>query len=191
MHLILASTSCYRRELVARLGVPFTCHAPDCDEDSFKHLALAPEALAQRLAKEKAGSVSQRFPKAAVIGSDQLLEVDGMVLGKPGSAERAVEQLLLLSHKTHRLITAMVLQVGPKVFEHTDITELTFRPLTKLQAERYVATDNPVDCAGSYKFEAAGIRLVQSMISEDPSAITGLPLLRLGDWLTLLGFTFP
>lgn len=191
MDLILASTSRYRRELVEKLGVPFTCVAPDCDEDAFKVLGLAPQLLAERLAKEKAASVAARYPKAAVIGSDQLLELDGEVLGKPGTPERAVAQLLKLSGKRHRLITAMVVLAGSRAFAHTDVTELAVRPLTQLQAEKYVAADNPIDCAGSYKFEVNGVRLIQSMRTEDPSAITGLPLLRLGDWLTLLGFAFP
>ena len=191
MKLILASTSPYRRELLGRLGVAFTCEKPDCDEDAWKTKGLDPAALAETLAHEKAKSVAAHHPDAAVIGSDQLLELDGQVLGKAGTPDRAVAQLLSLSGRKHRLITAMALISRTKEFRHTDVTEVTFRPLTKAQCERYVAEENPVDCAGSYKFESGGIRLFHTLDTDDPTAIIGLPLLRLGDWLTLLGFPFP
>ncbi len=130
-NLILASTSRYRRDLVARLGVPFRCEAPRCDESAFAQLGLAPEALALRLANEKAASVAREQPGSAVIGSDQLLDLEGQVLGKPGTVEKAVEQLLAMAGKTHRLVTAMVIWHGEKRFEHTDITAMTLRPLSR------------------------------------------------------------
>jgi septum formation protein len=174
--------------MLARLGVEFRSTAPDCDESFFQGLGLTPEALALRLANEKAASVARRLPECAVLGSDQLVEFEGRVLGKPGTADRAVDQLLAMAGKPHRLITAVALHLGDKRFEHTEIAVMTLRPLTRLQAERYVAEDQPLDCAGSYKFEAGGIRLFHSVAIDDPTAIIGLPLLRVEDWLRLLGF---
>lgn len=193
--LILASTSRYRRALLERLGVPFTALAPACDEEALKDPRLAPQALAEFLAEAKASSIAVQQPQAVVIGSDQLaaVEVDGRwtILGKPGTAAKAVEQLALLSGRTHVLITAMVVARGAERWRHTDVTRLTMRPLERVALERYVAADQPLDCAGAYKLECRGIALFTAIDSADASAITGLPLLALTRILAGLGYAIP
>ncbi|MBA3697839.1 MAG: septum formation protein Maf [Planctomycetes bacterium] len=193
--LILASTSRYRRALMERLGLPFTALAPACDEDALKDSRLAPQALAEFLAEAKATSIAQQQPDAVVIGSDQLaaVEVAGAwtILGKPGTAAKAVDQLALLSGRTHVLITAMVVARGTERWRHTDVTRLTMRRLDRAVLERYVAADQPLDCAGAYKLECRGITLFDTIDSQDASAITGLPLLALTRILAGLGYAIP
>ncbi len=193
--LVLASTSPYRRELLARLGLPFRTVAPTCDEEALKDPALTPRELAERLAEAKARSIAATQPDATVIGSDQVAALQHgnrwLVLGKPGSPERAVEQLGQLAGRTHLLITAMVVVHRGRLIRHTDQTRLAMRPLTRDQLERYVAADQPVDCAGAYKLEARGIGLFDRIASEDHTAITGLPLLALGRILAECGFVTP
>ena len=192
--LVLASTSRYRRELLARLGLPFSARAPACDEDAIKRgLDLAPLELAAYLARAKAESLCAELPSGVIIGSDQIAEIDGVILGKPGTADRAAEQLALLAGRTHRLITAVAVAHpgGAIVSEHVDVARLTMRPLVSAQIARYVAADAPLDCAGSYKLEARGITLFSRIESEDSSAITGLPLIALTTMLSSLGFAVP
>ena len=192
--LVLASTSRYRRELLARLGLPFSVRAPACDEDAIKRgLDLAPLELAAYLARAKAESLCAELPSGVIIGSDQIAEIDGVILGKPGTADRAAEQLALLAGRTHRLITAVAVAHpgGAIVSEHVDVARLTMRPLVFAQIARYVAADAPLDCAGSYKLEARGITLFSRIESEDSSAITGLPLIALTTMLSTLGFAVP
>lgn len=193
--LILASTSRYRRALLERLGLPFTAVAPACDEDALKDPRLAPQALAEFLAEAKAASIAMQQPTAVVIGSDQLaaVEVDGrwIILGKPGTTEKAVDQLALLCGRTHVLITAMVVARGSERWRHTDITRLTMRRPDRAALERYVAADQPLDCAGAYKLECRGITLFETIDSADASAITGLPLLALTRILAGLGYAIP
>lgn len=190
--LILASTSPYRRELLARLGVPFETLPPRCDEEALKLAGEAPQELALRLAREKALSIASTEPHAFVIGSDQLLDLDGRVLGKPGTVQQAVAQLLALSGRRHRLLTALALACpSGELLTHLDVHELTMHPLDRAAAERYVAADEPLDCAGSYKIEAAGIRLFEQLAGEDFTAITGLPLIALGRLLRARGFAIP
>lgn len=193
--LILASTSRYRRALLERLGLPFTALAPACDEDALKDPRLTPQALAEFLAEAKAASIAAQQPMAVVIGSDQLaaLEVDGRwtILGKPGTQAKAVDQLALLSGRTHMLITAMVVARGTERWRHTDITRLTMRRLDRAALDRYVAADQPLDCAGAYKLECRGVTLFETIDSADASAITGLPLLALTRILAGLGYAIP
>ena len=191
MDLILASTSPYRRELLERLGIPFTSIAPDCDEAAFKHSGLSPREVAGELARQKAASVARRFPAAVVIGSDQVLDFDGEVLGKAGSEEGAVSQLLRLAGRRHRLITAVAI-AAPTGWDCWDADAvMDVRPLTEEAVRRYVAADRPWDCAGSYKLEARGITLFERIETEDQTTIIGLPLLRLTTVLIRLGFTIP
>jgi len=189
--LILASTSAYRRALLARLGVPFRCVAPPVDEEGLKDPALSPRDLAERLARAKAEGVARLDPEAVVIGSDQLVAFDGRVFGKPGDAPRASEQLLAMAGRPHDLITAVAVVLGGRVVEHTDVTTLWMRPLTRAEAERYVAADRPFDCAGSYKLEERGITLFERVVSDDHTAVTGLPLIALTSILRKLGFAVP
>jgi septum formation protein len=196
--LILASTSRYRREQLARLGVPFDAIAPTCDEDALKRAFLAdgasndrPLALARHLASAKAASVAAAHPDAVVIGGDQLGDLDGEILGKPGSRERAIEQLLRMSGRTHRLVTAICVHHPGGIIERIDLTRLTMRQLDRPAVERYVDADQPVDCAGSYKLELRGIALFERIDSADFTAITGLPLITLAADLAGLGFPVP
>jgi septum formation protein len=191
MDLVLASTSPYRRALLERLGVPFRCRAPLVDEEALKDPSLAPLALAERLALAKATSLGEEEPDATLIGSDQLVAFDGEILGKPGSAERAVEQLARMAGRPHELITALVVWHRGRAFAHTDVATLHLRPLGRDEIARYVEADRPFDCAGSYKLESRGIALFARIDSADHSAITGLPLIALTTVLRDLGYRIP
>jgi septum formation protein len=190
--LILASTSPYRRELLLRLGLPFSQVAHACDEERMKDPKLGARMLAQLLAREKALSIAALGADDYVLGSDQLVEVDGEILGKPGSAERAVAQLARLQGRAHRLVTAFAI-VTPDgaIDEHVDVHTLHMRPLSRVELERYVAHDRPYDCAGSYKIESRGIALFERIEGSDFSAIMGLPLIALTTRLRRYGFELP
>lgn len=189
--LILASTSPYRRALLARLALPFTWEDPRVDEDEYKLSVSSPREIAERLAHEKAKSVQTRNPGAFVIGADQLVALEGRVLGKPGSEEAAVEQLKLLVGKTHELITAVALLTPSSSGFHTDITRLQMENLSETSLQRYVAFDKPIDCAGSYKIESLGISLFRKIEAEDVTAIQGLPLMALARLLRNARYTIP
>jgi len=189
--LVLASTSVYRRALLERLGVPFRCRAPLCDETLLKRETSNPTKLAERLAYAKAHSLVSGEPGAAIIGCDQVVSFEGHVFGKPLTAARAVEQLAAMAGRSHELITALVVIQGEWTYHHTDVTTLRLRPLTRDAIERYVAADQPFDCAGSYKLEARGIVLFEEVESKDHTAITGLPLIALVSMLRELGFAIP
>ena len=189
--LILASTSRYRRELMTRLGLPFRAMPPACDEEALKRPELAPEALAVMLALAKAESLRETEAGATIIGSDQVAALGEVILSKPGTAARAIEQLTLLAGRTHVLVTAVAVAHAGGVIEHVDVTRLSMRPLTRAQIERYVEADAPLDCAGSYKLEARGITLFERVASEDHSAVTGLPLIALTSMLARLGYPVP
>jgi len=190
--LILASTSRYRKDLLARLGLPFTCEAPGVDEDAVKSDgALAPRRLAEVLAEHKALAVAARHPGAVVIGGDQLAHLEGAILGKPGTAAAAEAQLARLAGRTHELVTAMCI-VHPGGFErHTDLARLRMRQLDTAAIRRYVAADAPLDCAGAYKLECRGIALFEEISCADHTAITGLPLLWTAGVLARLGYAVP
>jgi septum formation protein len=191
--LILASTSTYRRGLLERLGVPFRCRAPLCDESVIQRAEAGtePRLLAEKLALTKASSLVDEEPEAVIIGCDQLVSFQGQVFGKPETAARAVEQLVAMAGRTHELITAMVVIRGGEGVCHTDITRLRMRRLSRDAIERYVAADEPIDCAGSYKLESRGIVLFDRIESDDHSAITGLPLIALVNILRDMGFAIP
>lgn len=193
MDLILASTSTHRRSLLERLQIPFRCASPGVDEEAFKTLGLSPIELAERLARAKADAISDQESGRhnVVIGSDQLVAFQDQVLGKPGTSARAIEQLLAMSGQEHELITAMVVRLGDRVVGHTDIARLRFRDLTRLEIERYVAADQPLDCAGAYKIESLGITLFERIECADHTAIVGLPLLQLTRILRDFGFPVP
>lgn len=175
--LILASTSKYRQELLHRLALPFVAVAPLIDEENEKDPALAPRALAEKLAFLKAHSL--KGEGKVVIGGDQLVSFEGRIIGKGHTTERAVEQLLAMQGKIHELVTAICIFDGEKVIPYTDITRMHMKTLTRAQAEHYVSLDNPIDCAGSYKIEKHGIKLFDKIESEDFTAIQGLPLIAL------------
>jgi 7-methyl-GTP pyrophosphatase len=191
MDLVLASTSPYRRELLARLGVAFRCLAPQVDEVAIKQDGLDPQELAGQLALAKATSLCDIVPHAMVIGCDQLVEFEGQIFGKPGSVANAEEQLAAMAGKSHHLVTALAVRHAGRTYKHTDVTTLHMRPLTRVEIARYVAADQPLDCAGSYKLEARGIALFERIESRDHTAITGLPLIALTTILRGLGYRIP
>jgi septum formation protein len=193
--LILASTSAYRRELLARLQIPFECVAPGVDE--------TPRAgeggldLVVRLAYAKATAVATQYPDAYVIGSDQaavLRRPDGQhILGKPGTLAAAVDQLLYCSGETLEFLTAVavVRQADGAEWQFLDTTRVKFRPLDAAAVDRYVARESALDCAGGFKIEGLGITLCESILSCDPTALIGLPLIALTTTLRAAGFTVP
>ena len=194
--LILASTSAYRRELLARLRLPFSCTAPGVDET--RRSGERPLALAIRLARAKASAVALQHPDAWVIGSDQvaarIADTEGeLILGKPGTAARCMEQLRSCSGRTVAFMTAVaVLQHNShSAHEFVDTTRVVFRALDDATIERYVALESPLDCAGGFKSEGLGIALCESIDSADPSALIGLPLIQLGKVLRAVGFQLP
>ncbi len=189
--LILASTSPYRRALLDRLGLAYTCERPRCDEEALKDPALPAQALAELLADAKAASVTAVFPQAVVIGSDQVCAVDEDILHKPGDRERTVAQLLRLQGRSHRLITAVSVHHPGGVLRHTAVVTLHMRPLGRAAVERYADIDQPFDCAGAYKLEKHGIALFHRIEADDHDSIVGLPLLWLGSALSGLGYPVP
>ena len=176
--LILASTSRYRRELLTRLRVPFEVESPGVDETPRP--GETPAELAQRLALEKARAVAARHPNAAVIGSDQVADLHGEPLGKPGTHERAVAQLRRMSGQRVVFQTAVAVVRAHTGFARTLLAPVTvtFRTLCDEEIEHYLRTEQPYDCAGSAKSEALGIALLAAVESDDPTALVGLPLIR-------------
>ena len=176
--LILASTSRYRRELLERLRLPFEVHAPDVDETPRP--GEAPAALAQRLALAKAQAVSVRFPEAVVIGSDQVADLDGTPVGKPGAHDRAVAQLRAMRGRSVVFQTAVAVIRASTGYVGAALAPVTvrFRALDDAEIEHYLTTEKPYDCAGSAKAEALGIALLETIDSDDPTALIGLPLIR-------------
>jgi septum formation protein len=189
--LLLASTSPYRRALLERLGVPFRCRAPLCDESALNKKGSGALALAEELAHAKAQSVFALEPAAVVIGCDQVVSLGDRILGKPGTAERAFEQLGMLSGRSHQLITAMAVLSEGHVQRVTNVSVLRMRRLSRAAIERYVEADRPFDCAGSYKLESRGIVLFSQIETSDHTAITGLPLISLVATLHEMGFPIP
>ena len=176
--LILGSTSVYRRELLARLRLPFEVHAPDVDETPLP--GEAPAALALRLALAKAHAVSRLHPDAVVIGSDQVADLDGQPIGKPGTHERAVAQLRSMSGREVVFQTAVAVVCARSAHVGTALVPVTvrFRKLSDPEIELYLRAEQPYDCAGSAKSETLGIALLDSICSDDPTALVGLPLIR-------------
>lgn len=179
--LVLASTSAYRRELLARLGAPFRQQSPRTDETALP--GEAPASLAARLAAAKARAVAAGNPGALVIGSDQVADCAGSVLGKPGDAANAHRQLRTSSSRNVVFHTAVCLidtRCQPvREFHAIDATTVVFRDLTDAEIERYLAREAPFDCAGSFKSEGLGIALFERIDSQDPTALIGLPLIAL------------
>ncbi|RZL61280.1 MAG: septum formation inhibitor Maf [Variovorax sp.] len=175
---ILGSTSRYRRELINRLQLPFEVHAPEVDEAALP--GESPRALAARLALAKANAVAARFPEAVVIGSDQVADLAGEALGKPGDHERATTQLRRMRGQALIFQTAVAVVCHATGFVQSDIApvRVVFRDLSDDAIERYLRAEQPYDCAGSAKSEGLGIALLDAIESDDPSALVGLPLIR-------------
>ena len=189
--LVLASTSRYRRELLQRLGVAFTVHAPEVDETPAA--GEAPRALALRLALAKAHAVAALQPEAVVIGSDQVADLAGEPLGKPGTHERAVAQLQRMRGQTVIFQTALAVVCTATGFAQSDLAavEVRFRDLGDDEIERYLQAERPYDCAGSAKSEGLGIALLEAIHNDDPTALVGLPLIRTARLLRAAGLTLP
>lgn len=188
---ILGSGSRYRRELLARLLPAFEVVAPGVDESARPGEQAA--ALALRLARLKAAGIATAHPDAVVIGSDQVAECEGRILGKPGTAERARGQLAACAGRELVLHTAVCVAgpAGTADGTHLDRTTLRFRPLRADEIARYVERDQPLDCAGSFKFESLGVALFADVVTRDPTAIQGLPLLWLAAELGRRGVAIP
>jgi septum formation protein len=176
--LILGSTSPYRRELLTRLRIPFEVAAPDVDETP--HANEPPQQLACRLALAKAQAVASQFPACVVIGSDQVADLDGQALGKPGNHARAVAQLQHMRGKTVVFQTAVAVVCLVSGFSQMDLAQVKvkFRKLTDEEIETYLLAETPYDCAGSAKSEGLGIALLESIDNDDPTALVGLPMIR-------------
>ncbi len=176
--LILGSTSPYRRELMQRLRLPFEVVAPDVDETPLPR--ETPPALACRLALAKAHAVARLNPNAVVIGSDQVADLDGLPLGKPGTHARAAEQLQRMSGRTVIFQTAVAVVCHESGFSQQSLAavRVKFRILGSAEIEAYLLAETPYDCAGSAKSEGLGIALLESIDSDDPTALVGLPLIR-------------
>ncbi len=187
--LLLASTSVYRRELLQRLRLPFGCERPQVDETP--QVGEAPQALARRLAAAKAAEVAARHPGAWVIGSDQVAELNGQPLGKPGTVEAACAQLAAMSGQEVRFHTALSLQRDSTCLAACDLTTVHFRQLDAEAIGRYVQAEQPLDCAGSFKCEGLGIALFEAIDNQDPTALIGLPLIALCRLLRQAGFSVP
>ena len=181
-NLILASSSSYRKSLLQRLNIEFSCSSSDVDES-----ALAGEpatALAERLALVKAQTVASQFPNTVVVGADQVAELNGTILGKPGNHQQAVKQLTAQAGKRvlfHSGLAIVRIQADGEMQQHSLIntTEVTFRPLSQKQIEQYLLNEQPYDCAGSFKVEGLGISLFTAINSNDPTSLIGLPLIDL------------
>lgn len=190
MRLILASTSVYRRELLARLRLPFDTARPEVDETPLPD--ELPVALVQRLARAKATAVAAHNTDAWVIGSDQVAECDGIALGKPGDRKTAIAQLTVMSGRAIAFRTAVALaRHDGRILHALDTTTVRFRNLSPDEIARYVDAEQPFDCAGTFKSEGLGIALFSTIESQDPTALIGLPLIATGQLLREAGFAVP
>jgi septum formation protein len=185
--LILGSTSRYRAELLARLRIPFSTAPPHVDETPMR--GELPRALALRLALAKAHAVAALHPDAVVIGSDQVADLNGACLGKPGNFERAVQQLQAMRGQTVIFQTALAVVCKATGFEQVDIAAVSvvFRHLTDAEITAYLHAEEPYDCAGSAKSEGLGIALLERINSDDPTALVGLPLIRTARMIAAAG----
>jgi septum formation protein len=191
MKLVLASTSAYRRQLLERFELPFETARPEVDESP--HAGETPPLTANRLALEKARAVATRFPDALIIGSDQVAHLGSEVFGKPGTAERAIEQLRRMRGHTVVFHTAVALfntRSGALQCDSVP-TQVRFRELSDDEIVRYVEKEQPLDCAGSAKSEGLGITLLDALSGDDPTALIGLPLIALSRMLRSHGLELP
>ncbi len=187
--LILASTSRYRRDLLARLRLEFEVARPEVDESALP--GETPSVLARRLARAKAAAIALRSPHAWVIGSDQVADLDGAALGKSGSRDGAIAHLQRMSGRPVAFRTAVCVMHGATSFDALDTTVVRFRDLDHAEIERYVDAEQPFDCAGSFKSEGLGIALFEAIETQDPTALVGLPLIATSRLLRQAGYALP
>ena len=189
--IVLASSSSYRRELLTRLQLPFTCHSPDIDETPQANESA--QTLVQRLALSKARALAQHYPQHIIIGSDQVAVLDGKIIGKPLHAEGATQQLSAASGRSLVFLTGLAVIDTRTQIEQVDLVPFTvhFRTLNAAQIQRYIAAEQPFDCAGSFKSEGLGVSLFQATEGGDATSLVGLPLIRLCDMLNACGIAVP
>ena len=189
--IVLASSSSYRRELLTRLQLPFTCHSPDIDETPQANESA--QTLVQRLALSKARALAQHYPQHIIIGSDQVAVLDGKIIGKPLHAEGATQQLSAASGRSLVFLTGLAVIDTRTQIEQVDLVPFTvhFRTLNAAQIQRYIAAEQPFDCAGSFKSEGLGVSLFQATEGNDATSLIGLPLIRLCDMLNACGIAVP
>ena len=189
--LILASTSPYRQELLRKLGLPFESLPPEIDESNLPNEPA--HELATRLAREKSLAIARQCNDGWVIGSDQVAVLDNRIIGKPGSRDAAISQLLQSSGRTVEFHTAVCVTQANTLISRglIDVCRVTFRPLDRERIERYIDVDQPYDCAGSFKSEGLGIAMLERIEGNDPNALVGLPLIHLISLLDSFGIRIP
>lgn len=189
--LVLASSSSYRRELLARLQLPFVTAAPNIDESRLAHESA--QAMVARLAQQKAAALASQYPEALIIGSDQCAVLGEQILGKPLSHDQAIKQLQASSGNTVEFLTGLcLLDTQTQTFQWDVIPfQVEFRELQAVEIENYLLREQPYQCAGSFKSEGLGISLFKRMQGEDPTALIGLPLIRLSAMLREQGYLIP
>lgn len=191
LHLVLGSTSPFRKEILSKLGIPFETASPDIDESARAN--EKPQELVQRLSLEKAKAVARNYPNHLIIGSDQVAVLDGLILGKPGNFENARKQLTDASGKTVVFYTGLCLlnsSTGNYQLEAVPF-HVVFRQLNGQQIERYLLREQPYNCAGSFKSEGFGISLFEKLEGDDPNTLIGMPLIRLIRMLGNEGIELP
>lgn len=187
----MASSSVYRGQLLARLQLPFDTEKPEIDETPLA--GESPVDLVRRLSQQKAEAIGKNNPHALIIGSDQIMLLGSEILGKPGTPGKAITQLQKMSGQTVEFVTGLCLLNSSTQESQIDTVTfpVTFRTLTDEEIIRYVDRENPIDCAGSFKSEALGITLVESMHGDDPTALIGMPLIRLARMFRECGVAVP
>ena len=188
---ILASTSIYRKEQLQRLNLDFTAKSPDVDEEPLKSKGLDHIKLSQELALLKTKAVSEKNRDAIVIGGDQVASFNNCLLSKPKTKEKAFEQLKALSGNEHRLITSLAIITNGQEYVHTCIAKMKMREISDEQIKRYIEIDEPLQCCGSYRLEALGISLFETIDCEDFTSIIGIPLMWTAQTLSKLGVSVP
>jgi len=188
--IVLASSSVYRQQLLDRFLDDYEAVSPAVDESAGVE---DPEQLVAALARKKAETVSTAYRNALIIGADQLAVLDGQVVGKPGNRHGAIQQLLQASGKSTQFLTAVCIldPIGRRRFEHVDRTVVRFRNFDRRLAEAYLRHDEPYDCAGSFKIEGAGFVLFESVTTDDPTALVGMPMIWVSGRLLELGYLLP
>ncbi|WP_019605992.1 Maf family protein [Teredinibacter turnerae] len=189
--ILLASSSIYRKEQLQKLNIDFSTQAPDVDEDSVKHSCADHLQLSRELAHLKAQAVASTNPSAIVIGGDQVASFNNTILSKPKTKNKAFEQLTLLSGSEHQLITSLAITFNGEELLHTCTAKMKMRPLSDEQIRRYIDIDEPLQSCGSYRIEALGISLFESIDCEDFTSIIGIPLMWTATTLSKLGVSIP
>lgn len=189
--IVLASSSSYRRELLTRLQLSFTCHSPEIDESPLTNETA--QALVQRLALRKARALAEQYLQHIIIGSDQVAVLDGRIIGKPLHADGATQQLTAASGRSVVFLTGLAVIDTRTGIEQVDLVPFTvhFRTLNSAQIQRYIALEQPFDCAGSFKSEGLGVSLFRATEGSDATSLVGLPLIRLCDMLNACGIALP